>query len=91
MIEEQLLCGLSNLGLGVLAEATSSGDGAALEGGGGAVEDEDGLGAEEEEFADAAEEAENVGVSKHLPLLISHCLHELNHPYARIYSEFFAG
>lgn len=55
MIEEELLSGLANLGLGVLALAAAGDDGAALESRGAAIEDEDGLGAEEEELADAAE------------------------------------
>lgn len=91
MIEEELLGGLSDLGLSVLAVAATGGDGAALEGGGSAVEDEDRLGTEEEELADAAEEAEDVGIANHLPLLVSHRLHELNHPYARICDPFSFG
>lgn len=69
----------------------AGGDGAALEGGGGSVEDEDGLCTKEEELADAAEEAEDVCVPHHLPLLIPHRLQELNHPDARIDGESFPG
>lgn len=84
MGEEELLGGLADLGTGGVTVAAAGGDGAALEGRGGSVKDEDGLGAEEEELADAAEEAEKMGIAHHLALFVPHRLHELHHPYARI-------
>lgn len=80
VIEKQLLSGLPDLGLRVLALPPAGDDGAPLERGRAAVEDEHGLGPEEQELADAAEEAEQVRVADHLPSLVPHRLHELHHP-----------
>lgn len=91
MIEQQFLGGLADFGLGVFAEAAACDDGAALEGRGSAVEDEDGLGAEEEKLANATEEAEQMGVANHFALLIAHRFDELHHPYARVNGEGFSG
>ena len=55
MVEQQLLGGLSDLGLGGVAVAAASGDGTALELRRSAVEDEDRLGPEEQQLADPTE------------------------------------
>lgn len=84
MIKQQLLGGLADLGLGVLALSAAGNDGPALEGGGAAVEDEDRLGPQVKQLANPAEEAEQMRVPHHLSPLVPHRLHELDHPYARI-------
>lgn len=91
MVEKQLLSGFPDFGLGVLALSPAGNDGPALEGWCATVEDEDGLGPQEQELADAAEETEEVGVLHHLPPVVSHRLHELHHPYARIDGESLSG
>lgn len=84
MIEQQFLSGFTNFGLGVFTLAAARDDGAALEGGGCAIEDEDGLGAEEQELANATEETKQMGVANHFTLVVAHRFHELHHPYTRI-------
>lgn len=67
--------------------AAAGGEGAPLEGRCGAVEDEDRAGPEEEELADAAEEAEDVGVADHVALVVPHRPHELHHPDAGVHRQ----
>lgn len=87
MGEQELLGGLPDLGLGGVAVAAAGGEGAPLEGRGGAVEDEDRARAEEEELADSAEEPEEVGVADHVALVVPHRPHELHHPDARVHRQ----
>lgn len=84
MIEQQFLGGFADFGLGVFTLAAACNDSAALEGRGPAVEDEDRLGAEEKKFANATEEAQQMGVANHFALLVAHRFDKLYHPYARI-------
>lgn len=91
MIEKQLLSSLPDFGLRVLALPPASDDGAPLERGRAAVEDEHGLRPEEQELANAAEEAEQVRVADHLSSLVPHRLHELHHPDTGIDGELFPG
>lgn len=91
MVEKQLLGGLPDFRLRVLALPPARDDGAPLERGRAAVEDEHGLRPEEQELADAAEEAEQVRVADHLPPVVPHRLHELHHPDAGIDGELLPG
>lgn len=84
MVKEELLSGLADLSAGVITVASARSYRAALESGGGSVEDKNRLCPEEEELADPTEEAEDVGVVDHFPLFVPHRLHELDHPYARV-------
>lgn len=89
LIEKQLLGGLSDLGLRVVALPAACDDGAALQSGGPTVEYEHGFGPQEQELADSAKEAEQMRVPHHLALLVPHRLYELHHPYACICKEIY--
>jgi len=54
------------------------------------VKYKDGFYSPEEKLADATQEAENVSVEDHAPVIISHCGLELVDPYAGIYGENFS-
>lgn len=54
------------------------------------VEDEDGFYSPEEKFADAAQEAKDVSIEEHPPVLVPHCGLELVNPYTGIYCEDFS-
>lgn len=56
MIEQQFLGSLADFGLGVLPLPATRDDGASLQGGGSAVEDEDRLRPEEQKLANPTEE-----------------------------------
>jgi hypothetical protein len=62
-------------------------DGLALEGGGTAVKYENRVDAEPEKFANAAEEADDVGVSQGVAFLVSDGLEELVDPDGGIYGK----
>lgn len=86
LIEKQLLGGLSDLGLCVVALSAARNHGTALESWRCPVEDEDRLGPQEQELANSSKESQQMSVPYHLALLIPHRLHELHHPYARIWN-----
>lgn len=84
MIEKQFLGGLTDLSLSILTVTTASYNSAALESRCAAIKDEDRLGTQKEELAYSTEESQYVSIPHHFPFFISHRLHELYHPYARI-------
>lgn len=84
MIEKQFLGCLSDFSLGILALAAACNDRPALESRCASVENENRFGSEVEELANAPKESQQMSVSDHLSLLISHCLHKLYHPYTSI-------
>lgn len=87
MIEQQLLRRLPDLRLGILPVPPAGDDRPALERRRPAVKHEHRLRPEEQELANPPEEPEEVRVPHHLPLLVPHRLHELDHPYTRIYTK----
>lgn len=54
------------------------------------VEDKDRFYSPEEKLADTTQEAKDVSVKDHTPLIVSHCGLELVDPYTRIYCEDFS-
>ena len=54
------------------------------------VEDKNRLYSPEEKFADATQEAKDVSIEDHAPVVVSHCGLELIDPYTGIYREDFS-
>lgn len=84
MIQEQLLSSLTNSGLSLLTLPPASNNSAPLQRRCTPIKHKHRLDTQKEQLANPAEEPQQVSISDHVTTIITHCLHELNDPYARI-------